>query len=87
MDKLFVTGGVVLLFLSQGAATKAAAHLQTTVTTGEASGGIKLYLHGANGREWAINSGTVGSAWSGPCMVRWQHRRIIYRATRSRCES
>ena len=46
-----------------------------------------LYLHGANGREWAIGSGTVGSAWSRPRMVRRQHCRIVYRATRSRCES
>jgi hypothetical protein len=46
-----------------------------------------LYLHGANGREWAISSGTVGSAWSRPRMVRRQHCRIVYRATRSRCES
>ena len=46
-----------------------------------------LYLHGANGPEWAIGSGTVGSAWSRPCMVRRQHCRIVYRATRSRCES
>ena len=46
-----------------------------------------LYLHGANGRERAISSGTVGSAWSRPRMVRRQHCRIVYRATRSRCES
>jgi hypothetical protein len=46
-----------------------------------------LHLHGASGREWAISSGTVGSAWSGPRMVRRQHCRIVYRATRSRCES
>ncbi len=46
-----------------------------------------LYLHGANGREWAIGSGAVGSAWSRPRMVRRQHCRIVYRASRSRCES
>ena len=46
-----------------------------------------LYLHGANGRGWAIGSGTVGSAWSRPRMVRRKHCRIVYRATRSRCES
>ena len=44
-------------------------------------------MHGANGREWAIDSGAVGFAWSRPRMVRRQHCRIVYRATRSRCES
>ena len=51
------------------------------------TGRNSLYMHGANGREWAIGSGAVGSAWSRPRMVRRQHCRIVYRATRSRCES
>ena len=46
-----------------------------------------LYLHGPNGREWAIGSGAVGSTWSRPRMVRREHCRIVYRATRSRCKS
>ena len=35
----------------------------------------------------AIGSGAVGSAWSRPRVVRRQHCRIVYRATRSRCKS
>ena len=46
-----------------------------------------LHLHGANGRKWAIDSGAVGSARSRPRMVRREHCRIVYRATRSRCKS
>ena len=69
------------------AQSKAAADLRTTVTTGKATGRNSLYLHSANGREWAIGSGAVGSAWSRPRMVRRQHCRIVHRATRSRCES
>ncbi len=67
--------------------SKAAAKLRTTVTTGEAPGGITLHLHGANGRKRAIDSGAVGSTRSRPRMVRREYCRIVHRATRARCES
>ena len=48
---------------------------------------ITLHLHSANGRKRAISSGTVGSAWSRPRMVRREYSGIVHRATRARCES
>ena len=68
------------------AQSKAAANLRTTVTTGEASGGIRYTCTVQTDENGRSVLETVGSAWSRPRMVRREHSGIVYRAPRARCE-